>query len=425
MATLCRDCSRIYESASTDCPNCQSQRSVAHPKLAKLSIAHIDCDAFYAAVEKRDNPELKSLPVIVGGGKRGVVSTCCYIARLYGVRSAMPMFKAMKLCPDAVVVKPDHRKYSAVGGEIRERMKALTPLVQPVSIDEAYLDLSGTETLHARTPAETLSKLATEIEQDLEITISIGLSANKFLAKMASEIDKPRGFAIISPEGAPDVLAPMPIQAIHGVGRKLAEKLGNRGLHLISDLQEMGQKPLIREYGETGHWLYQRAHGIDHRPVEPHSERKSVSSEITFGEDIRNLTMLEDRLWRVSESTARRAKRAGVVGATVSLKLKTAGFRSLTRQITVAEPTQIAQSIFRHARPLLQKIANGSESYRLIGVGLSDLSPFSHDEQDLLDPLIAKRAAAERASDVAKAKFGENAVMTGRAAKDGLNRKNS
>lgn len=422
MATLCRDCSKIVQTGAPKCPNCQGQRILSHENIRSLSVAHIDCDAFYASVEKRDNPALKSLPVIVGGGKRGVVSTCCYIARLYGVRSAMPMFKASKLCPDAVVVKPDHRKYVAVGSAIRDRMKTLTPLVQPVSIDEAYLDLSGTETLHGACPAESLSKLANEIENEMGLTISIGLSDNKFLAKMASEMDKPRGFSAISAEEAPDILAPMPIRAINGVGQKLAEKLKNRGIHTISDLQEIGQKPLIREFGETGQWLHQRSFGIDTRAVEANTIRKSVSAEITFSDDIRDYTALEDRLWRVSESTARRAKAAGVVGATVTLKLKTASFRTITRQTAISEPTQIAQSIFRHAKPLLKKATSGSEAYRLIGVGLSALSPFAHDEQDLLDPLIAKRAAAERASDIAKAKFGDNAVMTGRAAKDALNR---
>jgi DNA polymerase-4 len=417
MASLCRDCTTMRAAPFERCPACGSLRVVTHASLESLAIAHVDCDAFYASVEKRDNPGLRDKAVIVGGGQRGVVTTCCYIARLYGVRSAMPMFKALKLCPDAVVLPPDFRKYSEAARAIRARMDELTPLVQQVSIDEAYLDLSGTERLHGVPPAASLAGLAKAVEREVGVTVSIGLSGNKFLAKTASEIDKPRGFAVLAPGEAESFLADKPAGFLHGIGPKFAESLARDGYHTIGDIQRADLKTLIRRYGETGEWLKRCAHGRDNRRVTPHEERKSVSSETTFFEDTADLALLEDHLWRLSVKTADRAKAESVVGSVVTLKLKTADFRSLTRQVSLAAPTQLAQVVFRTARPLLAKEADGRVKYRLIGVGLSHLSGYRADTADLIDPRVAKRAAAERASDKARAKFGRNAVITGRAAK--------
>ncbi len=415
MQTLCRDCSGITEDVIGSCPNCGSDRLVSHARLPQLSVAHIDCDAFYAAIEKRDNPELRNRPVIVGGGTRGVVATCCYIARLDGVRSAMPMFKALKACPNAVVVRPDFQKYSAASRQIRERLEALTPLVQMVSIDEAYIDLSGTARLHHQSPAALLAGLARNIEAEIGITVSIGLSANRFLAKMASELDKPRGFAVLAPEDARDILGPMPISAIHGVGPAFAKRLSRDGLHRIADVYARDRRALMMAYGESGQHLWDRANGIDNRPVSPDRERKSVSAERTFNEDISAHDVLEDRLWSVCEETASRAKKHGVAGYVVTLKLKTRDFRSLTRSLTLSDPTQLAQTLFRATRPLLEKETRKGISYRLIGVGISDLHPAGEDHVDLIDPGVAKRAAAERAADKARGRFGDGAVRTGRA----------
>ncbi|WP_353257154.1 DNA polymerase IV [Hyphomonas sp.] len=417
MTSLCRDCLTVKSEDFDRCPACGHLRVVSHPALSTLTIAHVDCDAFYAAVEKRDRPDLRDKPLIVGGGTRGVVTTCCYIARLYGVRSAMPMFKALKLCPEAVVVRPDFPKYHEAGRAIRARMDALTPLVQPVSIDEAYLDLSGTERLHGVPPAASLARLALEVEQQVGVTVSVGLSANKFLAKTASELDKPRGFAVLAPEEAEAFLAERPAGFLHGVGPKFAELLTKDGFHTVGDLQRAQLKDLIRSYGETGEWLKRCAHGRDDRPVSPNDDRKSVSSETTFFEDTGDLSVLEDHLWRLSVKTADRAKAEGVVGGVVTLKLKTSEFRPITRRISLHAPTQLAQEVFRTARPLLAKEANGRVRYRLIGVGLSGLSPYHSDGTDLIDPKVAKRAAAERASDKARARFGPGAVITGRAAR--------
>ena len=417
MTSLCRDCLTVKSEDFDRCPACGHLRVVSHPALSTLTIAHVDCDAFYAAVEKRDRPDLRDKPLIVGGGTRGVVTTCCYIARLYGVRSAMPMFKALKLCPEAVVVRPDFPKYHEAGRAIRVRMDALTPLVQPVSIDEAYLDLSGTERLHGVPPAASLARLALEVEQQVGVTVSVGLSANKFLAKTASELDKPRGFAVLAPEEAEAFLAERPAGFLHGVGPKFAELLTKDGFHTVGDLQRAELKDLIRSYGETGEWLKRCAHGRDDRPVSPNDDRKSVSSETTFFEDTGDLSVLEDHLWRLSVKTADRAKAEGVVGLVVTLKLKTSEFKPITRRISLHAPTQLAQEVFRTARPLLAKEANGRARYRLIGVGLSGLSPYHSDSTDLIDPKVAKRAAAERASDKARARFGPGAVITGRAAR--------
>jgi DNA polymerase IV len=415
--TLCRDCLEWHEGAAAACCACGSGRLVTAAGLAGLTIAHVDCDAFFAAIEKRDNPALKDRPVIVGGGRRGVVATCCYIARLYGVRSAMPMFQALKACPEAVVIQPDGAKYRAAAALIRTKMDMLTPLVQPVSIDEAYLDLGGTAALHGAPPATLLARLAHAIERDVGITVSVGLSSNKFLAKTASELDKPRGFAAISPDSAESLLADKPVAFLHGVGPKFAARLQLDRFETVADLQRSTLKELIQRYGDTGLWLKNRAHGRDTRPVRNDDIRKSVSSETTFFEDTSDTSILEDHLWRLSVKTADRAKAAGVVGAVLTLKLKTARFRQLTRRVCLHEPTQLAQAIFRAARPLLAQETAGCERYRLIGVGLSELSAPRADAGDLIDPLIAKRAAAERASDAARAKFGSDAVMTGRSAR--------
>ena len=416
LPAACRDCLTRFAGSRGKCPRCGSVRVVSHPRLFDLTVAHIDCDAFYASIEKRDRPDLTGLPVIVGGGKRGVVSTCCYVARTYGVRSAMPMFKALKLCPDAVVIKPRMDLYAQEGRRIREMMQRLTPLVEPVSIDEAYLDLSGTDALHGAPPAVSLMKLQKAVETELNLTISVGLASNKFLAKTASEADKPRGFFALSIEEAPAYLAPRSVRIIGGVGAQFEKKLNGDGIRTVSDIQKIDLKTMVKRYGETGLWLHNCAFGRHERKVDPDGERKSVSSETTFNEDISDPRTLEDILWRLSERTADRAKHSGVEGRVVTVKLKTADFRSFTRRVSLAEPTQLAQAIFRAAKPMLAREALGTR-YRLLGVGISELVDAKADALDLADPKALKRAKAERASDKAREKFGDDAVMTGRGAR--------
>jgi len=422
LPAACRDCLHRWQGSRPACPKCRSVRIVSHPHLFALSVAHIDCDAFYASIEKRDRPDLIAQPVIVGGGKRGVVSTCCYVARTYGVRSAMPMFKALKLCPHAVVIKGRMDLYVQEGRRIRRMMQALTPLVEPVSIDEAYLDLSGTEALHGAPPALSLMHLQKEVEREIGITISVGLASNKFLAKTASEADKPRGFFALSIDEAPAYLADKSVRIIGGVGAQFEKKLNADGIRTVADVQKVDVKTLVKRYGETGLWLHNCAFGRHDRKVDPAGERKSVSSETTFNEDISDPKLLEDILWRLSQRTADRAKHSGVEGRVVTLKLKTHDFRSFTRRVSLTDPTQLAQAIFRAAKPMLARETTGTR-YRLLGVGISELVDAKADALDLADPKSLKRAKAERAADQAREKFGDAAVTTGRGHRIELTRK--
>ena len=412
-AKLCRDCGGDTFLLKV-CTTCGSRRSISHSEINTLSIAHVDCDAFYCSVEKRDNPAIRNKPVVVGGGRRGVVSAACYHARVYGVRSAMPMFQAFKLCPDAVVVKGSMDKYAYEGGRIREMMKALTPLVEPLSIDEAFLDLTGTERLHGRSPAQSLIKLQNDILQEIGVTVSIGLSYNKFLAKTASDLDKPNGFAVLGEHDAQAFLAKQSVGFVYGIGPAFAAKLEKSGLRTIADVRRRSDKEMAQRFGDGGLRLARLARGEDHRSVNPVSDRKSVSAETTFNTDISDIEQLKDKLWQVCLKTADRSKAKNLAGRTVTLKLKTAQFKSISRRRTLQQPVQLADVIFSELEPLLEAEVDGYKSYRLIGAGISGLSEPVGDVADMLDMKSAKRGAAERASDIARAKFGSDAVTTGR-----------
>jgi DNA polymerase-4 len=414
--TFCRDCLSDAQ-AGESCASCGSTRVIAHPELDRLAIAHLDCDAFYAAIEKRDDPSLNNKPLIVGGETRGVVSTCCYIARKYGVRSAMPMFQAKKLCPQAVILKPRHSYYNLVARQIRTMMQELTPLVEPLSLDEAYLDLSGTERIHHQTPAKTMAALAARIEREIAITVSIGLSGNKFLAKLASELDKPRGFAVIGMAEARSFLRDKPVGIMRGAGKVMQARLERDGITTIGQLQDADPKTLATRYGATGLWLHRMANAQDSRAVDPGGEMKTISSETTFDRDLSSPAELEAVLWRQAERVSTRAKAGGLGGYTVVLKLKTADFRLRTRSTSLDAPTQLADRIFRTALAHLKREADGTR-FRLLGVGLSNLAPaVSADPASLIDTAGDKRAAAERAMDKIRAKFGGAAVGTGRGFK--------
>ena len=410
--SFCRDCLADAPAAATRCRACGSPRLVRHAAAGALTIAHIDCDAFYATIEKRDDPSLADKPVIIGGGKRGVVSTACYIARTYGVRSAMPMFEAMSRCRHAVVVKPNMAKYVEVGRQVRNRMLALTPLVEPLSIDEAFLDLTGTERLHGMSAAKVLARFASEVERDIGITVSVGLSANKFLAKIASDLDKPRGFAVIAPEEAVAFLAPKPVGFIHGVGAASAAKLAQDGFRTIADLQRADERDLMRRYGEEGLRLSRLARGIDTRRVDAERETKSISAETTFDRDISDFRPLEQTLWELTEKVSARLKKQALAGSTVTLKLKSADFKLRTRARALSGPTQLAASIFAAGRDLLKNEV-GSTRFRLIGIGVSHLEEVSGEE--LADLLNRREAQAEHAIDRLREKFGKAAVVKGLA----------
>ena len=412
---MCRDCLADARAGDRRCPSCGSPRLVSHPRLHELNIAHIDCDAFYAAVEKRDNPALADKPVIVGGGTRGVVSTACYVARIHGVKSAMPMFKAVAACPQAVVVKPDMAKYSAVGKQVRALMQDLTPLVEPLSIDEAFLDLTGTARLHGMSPARALARLIKRIETDIGISASVGLSHTKYLAKLASDMDKPRGFFVLGPEECVEFLREKPVSFIWGVGKAMQDKLNADGIRLIGQLQTMQKNDLMRRYGSMGARLYHLSRGEDARTVSSTHESKSISAETTFNEDISSFRELEVLLWKLAEKVSRRAKAEGMAGLTVTLKLKTPDFRTRTRNTTLSEPTALASRMFDAARPLLHREADGKTRFRLIGVGISHLSPLDPGAPATgLDPRASSQAQAELAMDRLRAKFGPQAVEKGR-----------
>ncbi len=416
---VCRDC--LAEAPRPDvrrCTACGSPRLLAHAERDRLAIAHIDCDAFFAAVEKRDDPSLLDKPLIIGGAKRGVVATACYIARTYGVRSAMPMFKALKACPHAVVLKPDLDKYRVVGREVRRMMLELTPLVEPVSIDEAFLDLSGTERLHQGSPALTLARFSKRVEDSLGITVSIGLAPNKFLAKIASDLDKPRGFSIIGRAEAAAFLAERPVGIILGIGSAAQSRMAKSGITLVRHLVEVPSDILLQACGRDAPRLLRLARGEDERRVTPERETKSISAETTFDTDLRAFDDLEPVLWRLSERVSRRLKAANLAGRSITLKLKDTEFRLLTRSRSGLPPTQLAARLFEPARALLRTACDGT-AYRLIGIGASDLCDAAEaDRGDLADREVVRQAQVEAAVDRLRERFGAGILQKGIALRE-------
>lgn len=374
--SVCRDCLGWFPEGPLDCPGCGSLRIVNHAELSELSVAHIDCDAFYAAVEKRDNPDLRDKPLIVGGaGGRGVVTTACYIARQFGPRSAMPMFKARELCPQAVIIPPNMAKYRAVSQQIRAIFLDATPVIQPVSLDEAYLDLSEESRGAADDlPAMALARAAARVEAEAGITVSIGLAYNKFLAKLASDLDKPRGYSVIGRAEAVDFLSRLPVQKISGVGAVTAKKMAEQGIETIGQLQQMSEDELVGRYGKFGRRLAGYVRGEDNRKVSFGGGAKSVSAESTFRSDLRAAEDLKARVRPMCEKIAARLKSKDIAGGAVVLKLKTADFQILTRNRQLPHPTQKASLIYEQAAALIDAEADG-RAFRLIGIGVAHLGP--------------------------------------------------
>jgi DNA polymerase-4 len=414
MKSICRDCFWTSDDRVARCGACESRRVVVHPELDQLTIAHLDCDAFYASVEKRDRPELRDKPVIVGGGKRGVVSTACYVARLYGVGSAQPMFKALKACPDAVVIKPDFAKYKAASARIFDAVRALTPLVQTLSLDEAWIDLAGTERLNGGPPALQLARLQKRIEDETGLTVSIGLATNRFLAKVASELDKPRGFSIIGSE-AQALLAPKPVGVLPGVGPVFRKTLQSDGYATVGDLAAADPRVLIKRYGETGLRLHDLSHGRDHRAVNPERDRKGMSAETTFNDDLTAAADLEAELWPLCEKLASKARRDGVASRVVVLKLRRTDFRIVTRRVSLSEPVQTARALFAAGRDLLRPELG--LPYRLIGIGMGEVLDAVDGPAALFESAEARTLKTEKAIDALREKFGSAAVVAGRALK--------
>lgn len=411
---LCRNCLWMTDDLTDNrCPACASPRLVSHPELWDLTLAHLDCDAFYASVEKRDRPELAEQPVIVGGGVRGVVTTCCYIARTYGVRSAMPMFKALKACPEAVVISPDFTKYRRESRRIMDLVAELSPLVQPLSLDEAWIDLAGTERLNGGPGAFQMARLQRRIQTEIGLSVSVGLGPNKTLAKIASDLDKPRGFAVIGAREAKGFLAGRPVTLLPGVGPAFTRTLERDGVRRIGDLSSLGAKVLTQRYGAFGLRLAELAEGRDLRTVDPHEARKGISAETTFNTDIRDLQSLKDELWRMCEKAAGQARARGVAGRVATLKLKTADFRIITRRRTLPGPIQTATLLFQTTCDILTREADG-RAFRLIGAGLSDLVETSAEATDLFMSDEGRARVREGTMDRIRARFGAAAVTTGR-----------
>ncbi|NCO87141.1 MAG: DNA polymerase IV [Rhodobacterales bacterium] len=415
MPALCRDCLATFDGGAR-CPACRSPRVTAHPELFDLTIAHMDCDAFFASVEKRDNPALADKPVIIGGGQRGVVSTACYLARIKGVRSAMPMFQALRLCPEAVVVRPRFDAYVAASRAIRAMMDALTPRVEPLSLDEAFMDLAGTQRLHGAPPAVMLAGLVRRMQRELGLTGSIGLSHNKFLAKVASDLDKPRGFSVIGLAETEAFLRPRPVRLIWGIGPATQEGLDAAGIRTFDDLLRWDRHDLALRFGGMGERLWHLARGQDRRRVSPNSPVKGISNETTFHADTADADILDGHIWRMAEKVSSRAKATDKAGRVVALKLKRANHTLISRRHALHQPTQLADTIYRAARALFDQVRDPGP-FRLLGVGLGEITGAgdADREGDLLDPDAGRRAQAERAADAIRARFGPDAIVKGRS----------
>ena len=416
MPAFCRDCLTLQPPQTRRCVKCGRMRIAEHPELFDLSIAHMDCDSFYASVEKRDNPDLKDKPVIIGGGRRGVVSTACYVARIRGVKSAMPMFQALKLCPDGVVIKPRMSVYSDISRSIRQMMDELTPDVEPLSLDEAFMDLSGTQKLHGVAPAVMLARLVKRMKDELGLTGSIGLSHNKFLAKVASDLENPRGFSVNGQAETATFLRDKPVRLIWGIGPAAQVSLENAGIRSFADLLRWDESDLSARFGSMGHRLWYLARGLDHRPVSSRTPIKSISNETTFYEDTNDAHILDGHLWRMSEKVSARAKASRKAGRVVTLKLKRANHTLISRRLALRDATQMADTIYSVALGLFNQVGKQGP-YRLLGVGLADLVPEDAADlsADMLDPKAAQRRQAERATDAIRARFGEDAIRKGRA----------
>jgi len=417
LKAICRQCEWTGDKPRSRCPACGSPRVISDGELDQLSIAHLDCDAFYASVEKRDRPELRDKPVIVGGGTRGVVATACYVARLYGVGSAMPMFKALKACPEAVVVKPNFSKYVKESQHIFGLVRTLTPLVQTLSLDEAWIDLKGTERLNGGPPALQLVKLQNRVEAETGLTVSIGLAPNRFLAKVASEMDKPNGFSVIDAAGAQALLAPRPVSILPGVGPVFTRQLGSDGLRTVGDVARLDVRDLVRRYGEWGLRLHDLSHARDARGVNPERDRKGMSAETTFNEDLTKVEDLEAELWPLCEKLAAKARRDGVASRVVVLKLRRTDFRIVTRRQTLSAPVQTARQLFSAGRALLSPELG--RPYRLIGIGMAEVGDAEDAPPGLFDEPAARLLRTESVIDVLRARYGETAVVAGRVLKPG------
>lgn len=379
----------------------------------KRRVIHVDMDAFFAAIEQRDEPSLQGKPVIVGGDPqgRGVVSSASYEARQYGVKSAMPCAQAKRRCPQAVFLRGDMDKYRRVSGQVMQILSEYTPLVEQVSVDEAFLDVSGSGRLFGS--AERIAReIRRRITGELGLTASVGVAPNKFLAKLASEKAKPDGLVVIEDHQVQDFLADLSVTELWGVGQSTADRLSKLGIKTVGQLQGYPEEVLVEHFGKQGRQLYRRAHGHDNGAVEPQGKRKSVSHEVTFAEDTGELKLLRTTLLQLSEQVGQRLRAHNLRGRTITLKLRFADFTTITRSQTLAEPTDSDEQIYRTAAQLLAAVRLGGRTVRLLGVGVSS---FGQDGQLTLLPTTEdQRPAVDESVDKLRARFGPNSIKRAR-----------
>jgi len=337
-------------------------------------IIHIDMDAFYASVEQRDNPELKGKPIIVGGspeGRGGVVATASYEARKYGIRSAMPSKTALRLCPAAIFVKPRFQAYKDVSEKIRAIFHRYTDLVEPLSLDEAYLDVTN-DKAGIGSAIDIAKQIRQAIQEELQLTASAGVSVNKFVAKMASDINKPDGLTFIGPSAIAGFMEKLPVEKFHGVGKVTAEKMKSMGLHTGAELKQLTKNELTKHFGKVGNFYYNIVRGIDDRSVEPYRETKSISAEDTFPYDLTDPEEMYKAIDGLAATVSRRAQQHAMKGRTVTLKIKYSDFKQITRNLSLSVPLDDAEEIAAVAKKLLDGTEPDDKLIRLLGVGISN-----------------------------------------------------
>jgi DNA polymerase-4 len=377
------------------------------------TILHVDLDAFFAAVEQRDRPELRGKPVIVGGGgphDRGVVSTASYEARVFGVRSAMPLRTAAALCPKAIFVPVDGRKYGAVSKQVMAILRTFTPLVEPVSIDEAFLDVRGTETLLG-SPEEVARRIKAEVVGQLSLTISVGVATTRLVAKIASDLRKPDGLVVVPPGTEAEFLAPLPISRLWGVGERTRLALSDYNVTTIGDLAALPEDVLVRRFGSMGAVLHDRARGVDPTPVGGGDPAKSVSHEHTFDVDTNDWETIERTLLGLSEGVARRLRKGNVKAGTIAVKVRDSTFTTLTRQRALPRATDDADVIWRTAVALARPQVRGVK-IRLLGVAATHLD--EREQLSLFDGSDDRRRRAVVATDDIRKRFGSRAITRAR-----------
>lgn len=381
-------------------------------------ILHLDLDAFFCAVEEQRDPSLRGKPIAVGGRPetRGVVASCSYAARQFGLRSAMPMARAVTLCPNLIIVPSRHNVYGAVSGQVMARLHYLTPLVEQLSIDEAFLDVS-----ELPEPAEMVARrLQTTINTELNLPCSLGVATNKLIAKIANNVGKasahgnetPNTVTVVAPGQEATFLAPLPVEELWGVGPKTAERLARLGVQTIGQLARWSEIELVRHFGKHGHDLARHARGLDDRPVETEHQAKSISQEITFARDISDGTALRQTLRRLSEQVGHRLRQKNLSGTTVKIKLRWADFTTLTRQVTLDQPTDLDREIFATAQQLFEQTWPPGKRVRLVGIGVSGFETSAY-QLGLWDTQVEQDRHLQTTLDELRERFGAQAVRRG------------